>query len=63
MLAHNLGTQLDRIQLDYNFLFQCYDIFEALGLCIKRIESKTDPKLENGWLAWSFGTANELGNP
>ena len=54
---------MDRIQLDYAFLYQCYDVLEALGLCVKRIESKTEPKPENGWLAWSFGAANELGIP
>ena len=63
MLAHNLGTQIDRLQLDYTFLFQCYDILEALGLCQKRMESKVEAKPENGWIALSFGAVNELGVP
>ena len=63
MLAHNLGTQIDRLQLDYAFLFQCYDILEALGLCQKRMESKVEAKPENGWIALSFGAVNELGVP
>ena len=63
MLAHNLGTQVDRLQLDYAFLFQCYDILEALGFCSKRMESKVEAKPENGWIALNFGAVNELGVP